>query len=841
MSKNIPSIEWQFRNVLLPYRALFDPLRINTGREKNGATSSSRTPAVTSPAAATSATGSKAKDSATSASTSGVSPKIPTLKISLKFNQATGKAYTNSPQSSLSVSSPKSMSISPSVKSPTITTANTPSPRKKRPLDKDAPSTSSSAASCSPSPAKRRNSAAGGVKPGDYEMTCNSYSEARLRKKHPDSDLMLCECRPPPADQPNAVGCGDSCGSRNSYMECDPATCPCGTRCSNQTIQRGQGVADLELFQTPQKGQGVRCKSNIKKGTFICEYIGEVLSTDKFIDRMKEKGYKEAAHHYFLKLDHNKVIDAYRCGSIARFINHSCEPNSQTQKWLVNGQDRMAFFAREDIPAGQEITYDYKFESFDEQPQKCFCGTKSCRGTIGVKKSQKLNGLLMKKKQTAASSSTAELSAHASPSSSAVSSPKPASLVIPAPVIKERVAVSAETAASDPAEMWREAQFSLKHMIFLGRNRRHGVALGRRSGGKRPKIVPQILITSLPALCSTTVKALFPASQGFPAEYFKPVAWEPSVADVAKYSAPPFQEEVIRCICGIYMEDSTMVECDRCKNWQHCECVGHIPIGRNASYLCDRCAPRPLPREIHQNLPAASNPDNLDCYNTLLVPNCQNFYVRVGDCVYLTKDRQPPLPGLLYDPLTVDILFVDKMWMNSAGVKWIFGWHYLRPHETFHEASRSFFEQELLKTSHHLETVKLDAVLGRCCVMDSQTFAKGKPKEYPLQHCFICDLKVNKATNQFVTMKAKERVTVNTHQYYFELYPERLTVRRTFKPHQVPVLKKKLKMDAALSARKPSDAPESDTNMIKDRCLHIHSVLENLARRRQPLSSKADS
>ncbi len=88
-------------------------------------------------------------------------------------------------------------------------------------------------------------------------------------------------------------------------------------------------------------------------GAFVIEYVGEVLSMDKFRERMKMPSYCESSHHYCLKLDSTKVIDAYQRGGIVRFINHSCEPNCLTQKWLVNGQDRMGIFAKDDIPAGK--------------------------------------------------------------------------------------------------------------------------------------------------------------------------------------------------------------------------------------------------------------------------------------------------------------------------------------------------------------------------------------------------------------------------------------------------------------------------------------------------------
>lgn len=91
--------------------------------------------------------------------------------------------------------------------------------------------------------------------------------------------------------------------------------------------------------------------------------MGEVISAESFYNRMSGE-YKECPHHYCLKLDGATVIDAYRCGNIARFINHSCAPNSQVEKWIVNGQYRMAVFAFKDIQPDEEITYDYNFDSY---------------------------------------------------------------------------------------------------------------------------------------------------------------------------------------------------------------------------------------------------------------------------------------------------------------------------------------------------------------------------------------------------------------------------------------------------------------------------------------------
>ena len=80
------------------------------------------------------------------------------------------------------------------------------------------------------------------------------------------------------------------------------------------------------------------------------------------------------------------VIDATK-GSIARFINHSCDPNCRMEKWTVAGKPRMALFAGEKgIVTGEELTYDYRFDPFSSKNvQECRCGSESCRGVLGPK------------------------------------------------------------------------------------------------------------------------------------------------------------------------------------------------------------------------------------------------------------------------------------------------------------------------------------------------------------------------------------------------------------------------------------------------------------------------
>ncbi|XP_014378819.1 histone-lysine N-methyltransferase ASH1L isoform X2 [Alligator sinensis] len=209
-------------------------------------------------------------------------------------------------------------------------------------------------------------------------------------------EATTCNCKKP--DDNNGKGCVEDCLNRMIFAECSPNTCPCGEQCCNQRIQRHEWVQCLERFRAEEKGWGIRTKEPLKAGQFIIEYLGEVVSEQEFRNRMIEQ-YHNHSDHYCLNLDSGMVIDSYRMGNEARFINHSCNPNCEMQKWSVNGVYRIGLYALKDMPAGTELTYDYNFHSFNvEKQQLCKCGFDKCRGIIGGK-SQRMNGLSSKTNQ----------------------------------------------------------------------------------------------------------------------------------------------------------------------------------------------------------------------------------------------------------------------------------------------------------------------------------------------------------------------------------------------------------------------------------------------------------
>ena len=62
------------------------------------------------------------------------------------------------------------------------------------------------------------------------------------------------------------------------------------------------------------------------------EYVGEVIDSDEFETRAMEYARGKIPHFYFMSLKSDCIIDATVKGNISRFINHSCEPNAETQK-----------------------------------------------------------------------------------------------------------------------------------------------------------------------------------------------------------------------------------------------------------------------------------------------------------------------------------------------------------------------------------------------------------------------------------------------------------------------------------------------------------------------------
>ncbi|RDY03803.1 Histone-lysine N-methyltransferase ATXR7, partial [Mucuna pruriens] len=113
----------------------------------------------------------------------------------------------------------------------------------------------------------------------------------------------------------------------------------------------------------------------IEAEDFVIEYIGELIRPR--ISDIRERQYEKMGigSSYLFRLDDGYVVDATKRGGIARFINHSCEPNCYTKVISVEGQKKIFIYAKRHIAAGQEITYNYKFP-LEEKKIPCNCGSR---------------------------------------------------------------------------------------------------------------------------------------------------------------------------------------------------------------------------------------------------------------------------------------------------------------------------------------------------------------------------------------------------------------------------------------------------------------------------------
>ncbi|XP_035204427.1 histone-lysine N-methyltransferase SETD2-like isoform X2 [Stegodyphus dumicola] len=207
--------------------------------------------------------------------------------------------------------------------------------------------------------------------------------ERKRTKRKKEVRRMLCDCSLNNEEKKTGVlGCLDECLNRLLMIECG-SRCATGDACSNKRFQKRQYVK-AEPFKTDKKGWGLKLLENVPMGTFVIEYVGEIISRKEFKQRVKQYAREKSKHYYFMALRSDEIIDATNKGNLSRFMNHSCDPNCETQKWTVNGELRIGFFAKRDLKAGEELTFDYRFQRYGRLPQKCYCGSSICSGYIGL-------------------------------------------------------------------------------------------------------------------------------------------------------------------------------------------------------------------------------------------------------------------------------------------------------------------------------------------------------------------------------------------------------------------------------------------------------------------------
>ena len=143
----------------------------------------------------------------------------------------------------------------------------------------------------------------------------------------------------------------------------------------------------FEARESKIQGRGVFATRKIEEGTRLIEYKGDIV-TDAEADRRYPFEEGERHHTFLFRLDSGDAIDAGPSRSIAKYINHSCDPNCEA----VEEDGRIFIDAIRDIARGEELVYDYNYvldephNAANKKLYPCNCGARKCRGTILARK-----------------------------------------------------------------------------------------------------------------------------------------------------------------------------------------------------------------------------------------------------------------------------------------------------------------------------------------------------------------------------------------------------------------------------------------------------------------------
>lgn len=201
----------------------------------------------------------------------------------------------------------------------------------------------------------------------------------------------MCDCKKPweikSGDYEGllTIGCGNRCLNRIVSTECCASFCAAGDRCTNRRFQLQQH-AQVYPIKTYGRGWGLAAGQPIRKGQFVIQYIGEVYNITSDIGLARQIRYRSSECTYLMSVCHNEVIDPTRKGNLARFINHSCNPNCETQKWNVMGEVCIGIFAKRNIEEDEELSFDYSFDTHKTRYTKCLCGAPNCQIYLGLVK-----------------------------------------------------------------------------------------------------------------------------------------------------------------------------------------------------------------------------------------------------------------------------------------------------------------------------------------------------------------------------------------------------------------------------------------------------------------------
>ncbi|CAH9095151.1 unnamed protein product [Cuscuta epithymum] len=214
----------------------------------------------------------------------------------------------------------------------------------------------------------------------------------------------------------NGCGAGCFCSMRNGgefpydnngilhrgkplIFECGPH-CHCPSSCRNRVSQRGVRNK-FEVFRSKETGWGVRSLDMIQAGSFICEFVGVVLTREqvqiftmngdnlvhpsRFARKWTEWGDVSQVYPDYVPPTQPSIppvdyaMDVSKMRNLGCYMSHSSSPNVFVQLVLYDHNNvcfpRLMLFALENIPPLRELSMDYGVadESTSGKPTLAIC------------------------------------------------------------------------------------------------------------------------------------------------------------------------------------------------------------------------------------------------------------------------------------------------------------------------------------------------------------------------------------------------------------------------------------------------------------------------------------
>ncbi len=249
---------------------------------------------------------------------------------------------------------------------------------------------------------------------------------------------------------------------------------------------------------------------------------------------------------------------------------------------------------------------------------------------------------------------------------------------------------------------------------------------------------------------------------------------------------------IVHCRCGSVYDETSLVQCYACQVrkikkfhfykklfiqlWQHVSCV--IINNLSQPYYCFECHPICEKNFLScLKINVCISNDNQSSYST--ITRSDGFIIRINEC-YFVKKQEENLTSIEYD-----IFFIERLWFDENHIGQASGFYYLRPYETFHEANRKFFSNEIFRFPSTNDSIEINSIIRPCYVLDAATYCKGKPiAEYTSRiipsDLFICEYRVDKLARTFTRLPKSKHICINTKSYCFDSYVEKLSIKRDY-------------------------------------------------------------